>query len=59
MPAGTYTVRVIVNGLYIPLYQYVSLSYAVLQVNRIWRKNFDSVKQLNYLIRFLQHLHLQ
>jgi len=38
MPAGTYTVRVIVNGLYIPLYQYVSLSYAVLQVNRIWRK---------------------
>ena len=35
MPAGTYTVRVIVNGLYIPLYQYVSLSYAVLQVKNM------------------------
>ena len=33
MPAGAYRVRVIVNGLYIPLYQYVSLAYAVLQVN--------------------------
>jgi hypothetical protein len=43
MPAGTYTVRVIVNGLYIPLYQYVSLSYAVLQVNIIRGKYLDNI----------------
>ena len=32
MPAGTYAVRVIVNGLYIPLYQYVTTQYGSVTV---------------------------
>lgn len=35
MPAGNYLVRVKVNGLFIPYYQYVSLDHADLTVLKI------------------------
>lgn len=45
MPAGTYQVRVKVNGKLIPVYQYVSLSSATVKVIIEFQKNFS--KKIN------------
>ena len=49
MPAGTYFVKVMINGIFVPMYQYISLNTASIQVICLlqWLNFFFTFEPLN------------